>query len=541
TSSLSKTLEQKLSSNSRAWENLQINPQHLNLLNEFPSNFNLIILHHSEDSRSVLYGAILEKPKSNTGQKPKGNQLSGVSTRAKVACATVNARTFSCLLEKVQLYKQEMMQLLLKRQYQFRKKAQQNKVEKLQKDSQKLETVKKGAGATTQDECKLIADFCDIVKAVEDYLKPVLSQLDLSSLWQHSPQVSAKDSKKTKEKESAADKGMQGEPINIGECAILLVDKLLMELPLEALKVLQEGGICSVSRDFSLQILYNRLHREEPVESSTKKDAKGAKKDSSAKGDKKKTKMVSVGPVLPQNCIPVDANFLKYIVDPYNDASYLGATNCLNKMAEILVNYGQQFTPRWEGTVGSLHVPSHAEWEQMLTNCSAFIFCGTERVLASFSPFKLAAMNLSACQIMILLDLVQTSHSFFRQSKLDIEKSALNLSLERPLETAILLSLTGIRCIMANQWHSILEQNVQTLEILTENLLKVGKASGQAVCTLKSGVHNLTMEKKCPVGPDALHEETNKQENLTEPKDQDKILPSAFNYVLYGLPNLVII
>nr|XP_014352574.1 PREDICTED: cilia- and flagella-associated protein 46 [Latimeria chalumnae] len=579
TSSLSKTLEQKLSSNSRAWENLQINPQHLNLLNEFPSNFNLIILHHSED-RSVLYGAILEKPKSNTGQKPKG-----VSTRAKVACATVNARTFSCLLEKVQLYKQEMMQLLLKRQYQFRKKAQQNKVEKLQKDSQKLET--KGAGATTQDECKLIADFCDIVKAVEDYLKPVLSQLDLSSLWQqtsllskqtplaskqHSPQVSAKDSKKTKEKESAADKGMQGEPINIGECAILLVDKLLMELPLEALKVLQEGGICSVSRDFSLQILYNRLHREEPVESSTKKDAKGAKKDSSAKGDKKKTKM---GPVLPQNCIPVDANFLKYIVDPYNDASYLGATNCLNKMAEILVNYGQQFTPRWEGTVGSLHVPSHAEWEQMLTNCSAFIFCGTERVLASFSPFKLAAMNLSGrkqlqegkkqsregkknlvyngetCQIMILLDLVQTSHSFFRQSKLDIEKSALNLSLERPLETAILLSLTGIRCIMANQWHSILEQNVQTLEILTENLLKVGKASGQAVCTLKSGVHNLTMEKKCPVGPDALHEvaeasyassgKRTEESSATIKPDQDKILPSAFNYVLYGLPNLVII
>lgn len=49
-------------------------------------------------------------------------------------------------------------------------------------------------------------------------------------------------------------------PVDLGLCVVLLGDALLMELPLEALSVFKEEGISSVSRDFSLQFLYNRLH-----------------------------------------------------------------------------------------------------------------------------------------------------------------------------------------------------------------------------------------------------------------------------------------
>lgn len=46
---------------------------------------------------------------------------------------------------------------------------------------------------------------------------------------------------------------------------ILIVDKLLLELPLEGLSLLSE--VTSLSREFSLQMLWNRLHKEELGES----------------------------------------------------------------------------------------------------------------------------------------------------------------------------------------------------------------------------------------------------------------------------------
>lgn len=44
---------------------------------------------------------------------------------------------------------------------------------------------------------------------------------------------------------------------------VLLADMMLMDLPLEALSILQEDSFCSVSRDFSLQLLHSRL-RDQP-------------------------------------------------------------------------------------------------------------------------------------------------------------------------------------------------------------------------------------------------------------------------------------
>lgn len=53
-------------------------------------------------------------------------------------------------------------------------------------------------------------------------------------------------------------------PAEPGEYVVLLADRKLLELPLETLSILQEEGISSVSRDFSLQLLHSRLNREEP-------------------------------------------------------------------------------------------------------------------------------------------------------------------------------------------------------------------------------------------------------------------------------------
>lgn len=48
-----------------------------------------------------------------------------------------------------------------------------------------------------------------------------------------------------------------------GQCVLLLADPMLLELPLEALAVLQGSGVGSISRDFSLQVFHTRVRRDE--------------------------------------------------------------------------------------------------------------------------------------------------------------------------------------------------------------------------------------------------------------------------------------
>lgn len=52
-------------------------------------------------------------------------------------------------------------------------------------------------------------------------------------------------------------------PADHGECVVVLADTMLLELPLEALTVLQGSGISSISRDFSLQVFHSRLQIDE--------------------------------------------------------------------------------------------------------------------------------------------------------------------------------------------------------------------------------------------------------------------------------------
>lgn len=58
-------------------------------------------------------------------------------------------------------------------------------------------------------------------------------------------------------------------PVDPREYVVLLTDMKLMDLPLEALAILQDEGICSVSRDFSLQLLHSRLTDQSEKEKGT--------------------------------------------------------------------------------------------------------------------------------------------------------------------------------------------------------------------------------------------------------------------------------
>ncbi|KAM6130315.1 cilia- and flagella-associated protein 46 [Phoenicopterus ruber ruber] len=442
TSDLLKNVEQQLTATSMAWRNLCIPVEHFNIMDELPSNFYIIILQHSED-RSNLYSSLIQKPKVSTAQQ-KGKPTQPM-VQAKVSQFPVNPDTFCILLEKMRLYKQQKMKSHLK----------QTVIQNLQ------ECVSKTAVTATEETDgnghDLTSDFSEILEIMEEYLKPVLSQFDFSDIREQSTSVSAAESGKIKVKDKdTKHTRMQGIPMDythLGLCVVLLGDTLFMELPLEALSIFKEEGITSVSRDFSLQILYNRVHLAESE-----------------------------------------------------------ALSPSQKIKEILEKYHDLFTLQWEGVIGNIRVPSQAEWEQLLTNCGAFLFYGMERFMSHILLNRLVAMNIPKCHLMILLDLVRSKQSYQRITNSDIHKSCLHIAIERPTETAMLLSLTGVRSIIANQWYTTLQENAERLEILSE--MEVDSYSSPRDKAEEQTIHT---SSNLP----ATH-------------------PSFFNCVLYGLPSIII-
>ncbi|XP_064320516.1 cilia- and flagella-associated protein 46 isoform X4 [Phalacrocorax carbo] len=524
TSYLLKNVEQQLTATSMAWRNLCIPVEHFNIMDELPCNFNIIILQHSED-RSNLYSSLIEMPKVSTAQQ-KGKPAQAM-VQAKVSRTPVDPGTFFILLEKVHLYKQQKMKSHLK----------QTVIQNLQESVSKTDVTP--TEKTYDNGHDLTSDLSEILEIMEEYLKPVLSQFDFSGIREQSTSVSAAESGKIKVKEKDPKHArMQGTPMDLGMCVVLLADIFLMELPLEALSTFKEEGISSVSRDFSLQILYNRAHLAES-ETEVKTDVEMSKETKPKAHQKKKVKMAPVNRDLPSNCLPVDTNNFKYIVDPYNEGREAEALSPSRKLKEILEKYHDLHTLQWEGVIGNVRVPSQAEWEQLLTNCSAFLFYGMERFLSHSLVNRLVSMNIPECHLMILLDLVRSKQSYQRITGSDIHKSCLHIAIERPIETAMLLSLTGVRSVIANQWYTTLQENAERLEMLSENLLSIGRTTGQTVHILqKSKIHrerdSIKMEVDSYSSGDKAEEQT-----IHTSSNLPATHPSFFNCVLYGLPNII--
>ncbi|XP_022091640.1 cilia- and flagella-associated protein 46-like isoform X3 [Acanthaster planci] len=468
--SLAKVVNENLQESSEAWKRIAVSPQHMDLIKEMPTNFNLVILQHSED-KSTLYGAILDRPKpagGKEGGKPsKGSQ--STASRAKVTRTLVEPHTLESLHRRFRQHKQDVMATLLKAEYQRSQQAQRQKMLENISDDMK-EDIKDWSGDIEKAEDKLQEQFLELLRELEEYLKPILSYLDPAIRALETPGPAPT---------SRSDPATSATP---EECVILLADKWLLEMPLEALTIFSSPAITSLSRDFSLQMLYHRIHKEpeEEVMSDDKKK-KEAAKIKAAKDKAKGVKMVPIDRPVPPSCLPIDTHSFKYVVDPHYDCPGEEVSHPVYELQEALKLYNNQFSARWEGITGSDHVPSVGEWEEQFRECAAFIFYGLEKFFSHVPPQKLAPMNLTECQLVMILDLVQTSQSFMRQSKIDVQKSKNELSLEKSVETAMLLSLSGAGCIIENQWHCTKQQNANKFQTILKALLEIGRTTGQTV------------------------------------------------------------
>ncbi|XP_033126439.1 cilia- and flagella-associated protein 46-like [Anneissia japonica] len=459
---LMKSVDKKLMEVSEAWKRLKINPNHLELFKDLPANFNLLILQHSED-RSILYGSLLDKPKQSGAKEGKTKGGPAPLSKACVTRTLVDPEALDGLLQRFKQHKFNVMQALLKAEYRRSQQVQRNKMlenlaENVRHDLKDL------SGENELEEQELQDEFSNLVRAMQDYLRPITTAME--------PAFRALDNS------SSGAQSVQDEYV------VILADKWLMELPLEALPLLASPSIFSLSRDFSFQMLYNRMHQE--PDSEEQPDEKKKKEAAKAKLAKEKNKSVKILPLerqVPPHCCGVDTHKFKYVIDPHNDCSQTDNEDekPINIMTQTLNNYQVQFTARWEGIMGIDHVPSIGEWETYMSENSAFIFYGMERFFSHIHPSKVIPRNMSECKLAILLDLVQTSKSFLRQSKIDVIKTHNDLKHEKPVEVAMLMSMTGIGSLVVNQWHCALKDNAATFNTLMKALLETGRTSGQTI------------------------------------------------------------
>ncbi|TSK22638.1 Cilia- and flagella-associated protein 46 [Bagarius yarrelli] len=463
----------------QAYQHLTINPNHLSILGELPPNLKILLLQHTKDC-SVLYGAFYEKTKSTESTKAKRSQAAATSglVCSQVARANVQPSVLFYLREQAQEFQQLAAQAMIKESCFFRNASHTQDFTQLKYDTDQ----------------ELREHFQGVVKGMENYLHPVLSQFDLSCFrWLYVLYMFAL-------------------LVEHGESVVVLADTMLLELPLEALAVLRGRGISSISRDISLQVFHSRLQRDPQVESDNKSERKSAKAAKRKEDQSKAIKVAPVSRILPAHTFPIDSQKFKW-------------SSPTETIRKILDTYSQQFTAYWEGVIGSEKPCSPQDLENLLSSCSSFIFYGGEHFLSQISSDRLANLNLSECQLAVLLGFSFNSLSMWHQAQPDIQKSNARLALETPLDCVYLLTLSGVHSIMLNQWSSSTRTNSHHLETIMESLLKVGLTSGQAVHTLHMSALSAQRESKFALNEDDV------------PKWSS---PSAFNFIIYGLPNLIV-
>ena len=496
-----------------AWRRLAISKNHLEIVKELPCLGTMyLVLQHSKD-RSFLYAATLDKPRSGVTSAKPGKQAAAnavTSPKALICRSKVKPGDLNKLLETFEIFRSEQAAELIRQNY-LRRHVEETQSMLVNTSDESLDRNKDvlDNDLTVKDnEEKLQNKYVSFVNALETYLSPVLEQLV--------PVLNEKV---------------------IPETVVIFADEYLLRLPLESLTFLKNSQVQCVARDFSLQMHCHRFHSTEnsgsegtnevkkPAGKKTgKSDAPTTAKSQDKKGEKKASKEQGI----PKEGMSVDISALRYIVDPYNECTS-NADESPEKVLDNVISKYRPFSAKWTGLIGTNHVPSVGEWQKLMKESSVFVFYGTQKYLNYIPPSLLVPFSLPECNIMVILDHTETNESFLRQSTLDASKTCSELTFEFPFESAAILSLTGVNCIVANQWNCKLRHNKEKFVKIFEATIDNNKSIGNAVRSFLHAKAENKTDQDLPA------------EDITEevaPRQLDVIVSD--NAVLYGVPYFIL-
>uniref|UniRef100_A0A1I8H6S5 ERCC4 domain-containing protein n=1 Tax=Macrostomum lignano TaxID=282301 RepID=A0A1I8H6S5_9PLAT len=414
------------------------------------------------------------------------------------------------LLDEVRDFKSEVGTLVLKHEYQRSQAAKQKRM--LEAITAGVDGERSGSANHLTEEHKADLEllqtwFARLVADTAEYIGPALHRFERLNRPSSATTVSTSRREQQQQQQQPDD------------CLVLLIDPNLAELPLEALQQLHFDSLSGMSRDFSLQLVARRLFGskhlldedggagggagDDEEDDDQRAAAVGggggggaggkAGKDKASKAisripglrdaSKKQSKIIPLVRPVPPGHLAVDTSHIRHVVDPYLDCAETEQWKPLDQFRAMMERpeRAQQFTPRWLGVTGDDHAPSVGEYEVYLREGTGFIFYGMERFLAYVPPHAVASLGLTDCRLVALFDMAQTSQSFLRQSKIDVVKRSDQLRLEKPVETALLMTLAGVPALCCHQWASTLKENASRLATFLADVLEGGKTVGQAV------------------------------------------------------------
>lgn len=305
--------------------------------------------------------------------------------------------------------------------------------------------------------------FGALVELTEEYLKPV------TDYFQSYFNQTSQDSKNERPNEKI----------------ILLADLGLLEFPLESLKIFHDNQIAnSLTRDFSLQIFYNRFineSEEDQSQSNEKEDKKQNNKNKTSNTRRQSAAPTQVTENVADNAIFMDPTRFSFMIDPYLEPSSWVSTQyhpvdtykALSQAYPLVV-------PKWQGILGATST-SLGERERILTNSNGFLFYGMEKILSYYKVPKIVSSNLNTCQLLLSNDYVQTAKSINRTNKINVNKNQNELEFEKPLQASVLMSLAGVKCLVSNQWSLNLIESSNNIQVLLKELLSLPQSVGQVI------------------------------------------------------------
>ncbi|ETI45633.1 hypothetical protein F443_09855 [Phytophthora nicotianae P1569] len=284
---------------------------------------------------------------------------------------------------------------------------------------------------------------------------------------------------------------------------VLLLDRVIACLPMEALPVLQAAD--AIARDFSIQMLHQRLM-------TMKKQ-------------------------------PLRPNDIRVIVDPHNEDPG-------NSSGQTITSVVKQAAGGWKDAFEHGQVPSVTDWQHALLarRGGGLVYVGPNRVLGSYLPLQqVTGMNFAlTCQAMLLLDHAENSKSARRQSKVDSDKSAWEKDVEcDPYARALLLTLCGVNVLTINQWATTFNGNRRLADGFLQNISRgydVGKALkkiGEAIIAPSASTSSLSIVS---TSTEPVVTSNDPTFGSDETRGRNLRLKNRFLYnpVVYGLANLTL-
>lgn len=294
----------------------------------------------------------------------------------------------------------------------------------------------------------------------------------------------------------------------------LLVDSSFADLPLELLPTLRSPRISSLTRDLSAALLAARLRGEPPIARKTSLGVIADPRNEIILPPKpRKQEGVGEGQKVEEG-LPVT---LGAAVEEWRIGSSLQGSALL----------------------GIEQMPSPPEWQRMMISSSGVVYIGPGPLFAQLGPQHVATLPLSSCSAVLLLDKLESDTASRRFAKEANQKSSRRMMLENPHVSAGLLSLTGVKTVLTNQWSGVGSINSEMLQALIDSMANGNSLGAALAVTARTALRGALTE---PDTNDSKRSSRGKTSRDSQPRQGYKLSISVLaNPIIYGLPSLKLV